>query len=64
MNQSRTRQLRALFNADLLFPVGDPRNRTIWRRFKKAFNRVPRPQRGNQLQPALAKAMLAMSTAS
>lgn len=64
MNQSRAKSLRRLFLSDLQFPVGDPRNNLIWKRFKRAFNRVPRPDRDpNRLQPALARAMRSMSTA-
>lgn len=39
MNQQTTKILRKLFVAP--FNMGDPRNRTAWRRFKRTYKELP-----------------------
>lgn len=39
MNQQTTKTLRKLFMPS--FPIGDSRNKTDWRRFKKTYNGLP-----------------------
>ena len=45
MNNRKAKVLRALFNADLKFPTGDSRNRTVWKNFKKEYSSYPWNQR-------------------
>lgn len=48
MNQSKIKQLRKFFIAP--FAEGDPRNRGTWRSFKREYNKMPRPLRGELLK--------------
>lgn len=66
MNKSRTITLRAIFEANLPFPdPKDARNRTMWRRLKRAYLTLPSPDRHpNRLAAALVRAIKVMTTTS
>ncbi len=62
MNQSATHRLRAIYLADLQFAPNDPRNITVWRRLKRAYLKVPKPDRHpSRLGAALNRAMDALT---
>lgn len=43
MNQKATKKLKK--SMLLTYPEGDPRNKTDWRKLKKAYNSIPRNRR-------------------
>ncbi len=58
MNKSSLLELRDIYRVNAQFAANDPRARTLWRRMKKAYNTVPRNERGSgKLDAALARAM-------
>jgi hypothetical protein len=45
MNKKATLRLRDAYRANPVYPDGDPRNASAYRRLKKAYNSLPRPDR-------------------
>ena len=50
MNQKQTHTLRSIFRELPQFSPTDPRWRTAWRSFKKAYLSIPRPSRSSYLK--------------
>lgn len=58
MNKKAVLRLRAAAQGSLPFPEGDPRNPAHFRRLKRVYSTLPRPDRDpSRLAAALVRAM-------